>query len=228
MGCSSTERAECCQKSSDERKPISSLASLRHKNLCPTTSGRGSVTLGWIKISNSWRLPVHVRFRVVTYFDLPRRPGSQGALRDIRRVFLGAMLWGYGTVGYGPWRTRRMLFTPDSGNMLKKTFDLIAENRIEDAYSGFRLDWCGPSFFTKFFYFSGFGPGSRRYPLILDAVVRKSLMSLADVDHSDFALTSRWDPRGYTRYIQVMHEWAQELNCEAHNIELFLFSEART
>ena len=68
------------------------------------------------------------------------------------------MLWGYGTVGYGPWRTQRMFATPDSGDMLQRAFGLIAENRIEEAYSGFRLDRCGPSFFTKFFYFAGFEP----------------------------------------------------------------------
>jgi hypothetical protein len=161
-------------------------------------------------------------------FRLAANARQSGSLEDIRRVFLGAMLWGYGTVGYGSWRTQRMLATPDSGEMLKRTFDLIAENRIEEAYSGFRLDRCGPSFFTKFFYFSGFEPSSRRYPLILDAVVRRSLMSFADADLSDFADTSQRNPRGYIHYIQLMHEWAQELNCEAHNIELFLFSEART
>jgi len=159
-------------------------------------------------------------------FRLAASARRSGSPEDIRRVFLGAMLWGYGTVGYGSWRTQRMLSTPGSSDMLKRTFDLIAENRIEEAYSGFRLDRCGPSFFTKFFYFSGFEPGSRRYPLILDAVVRRSLMSFADADLSDFTGTSQWNLRGYIRYIQVMHEWAQELNCEAHNIEFFLFSEA--
>jgi len=158
-------------------------------------------------------------------FRLAANARGSGSLEDIRRVFLGAMLWGFGTVGYGPWRTQQMLATRDSGEMLQSTFDLIAENRIEEAYRGFGLDWCGSSFFTKFFYFSGFGCRLPRYPLILDAYVRKSLGSFAEVD---FVSASRWDPRGYVRYIQVMHEWAQELNCEAHNIELFLFSEART
>ncbi len=156
-------------------------------------------------------------------FRLTANARRSGSLEDIRRVFLGAMLWGYGTVGYGPWRTQRMLSTPDSGDMLQRTFGLIVENRIEEAYRGFRLDRCGSAFFTKFFYFSGFERGSHRYPLILDAYVGRSLRSFDDVDLSDFANTSQWDPRGYTRYIQVMHEWAQELNCEAHNIEYFLF-----
>jgi len=156
-------------------------------------------------------------------FRLAANARRSGSLEDIRRVFLGAMLWGYGTVGYGPWRTWRMLATPDSGEMLQRTFGIIAENRIEEAYNGFCLDQCGSSFFTKFFYFAGFGYGLPQYPLILDAYVRKSLGSFADVD---LVTASLRDPRGYTRYIQVMHEWAQELNCEAHNIELFLFSEA--
>ena len=47
---------------------------------------------------------------------------------------------------------------------------MIAENRIEEAYNGFCLDRCGSSFFTKFFYFAGFGCGLPRYPLILDAI----------------------------------------------------------
>ena len=158
-------------------------------------------------------------------FRLAANARGSGSLEDIRRVFLGAMLWGYGTVGYGPWRTRQMLSTPDSGEMLQRTFGMIAENRIEEAYNRFCLDRCGSAFFTKFFYFAGFGCGLPRYPLILDAYVRKSLGSFADVD---LVSASRWDPQGYTRYVRAMHEWAQELNCEAHNIELFLFSEART
>ena len=102
---------------------------------------------------------------------------------------------------------------------------MIAENRIEEAYNGFCLDRCGSAFFTKFFYFAGFGRGLPRYPLILDTNVRESLRSFAD---ADLVNASRWNPPGYIRYVGAMHEWAQELKCEAHNIELFLFSEART
>jgi hypothetical protein len=157
-------------------------------------------------------------------FQLAAAAGSTYDVGDILKLFIGTMLWGYGTVGYGAWRTNQMLSTTNAERTLVKSFELARDNKIEDAYRNFNLRRCGPPFFTKFFYFIGYGCKLPRYPLILDTRVYEALKDTLKADISLYVKRSTWwYPKGYIRYIESMHEWAQALDVEAHNIELFLF-----
>lgn len=46
---------------------------------------------------------------------------ENGQIEDIKRLFIGTMIWGYGTTGYGPWRTARMVASPGYPLVLHKT-----------------------------------------------------------------------------------------------------------
>ncbi len=106
-------------------------------------------------------------------------------LEHYRRLFLASMIWGFAgdcettDAGYGPWRAAQMMTSKDFDETLKKTSDLIRSGKIGEAYDKFDsagIKWCGPAFFTKYFYFLGRAVGTD-YPLILDRRVAQALGS---------------------------------------------------
>ena len=140
-------------------------------------------------------------------------------------LFVGTMLWGYGTTGYGAWRTNKMLKTPDANRTIMCAWDLVNQSRVLEAYHVFDLDRCGPAFFTKFFYFAGRGGGVTKYPLILDSIVYETLKLHLRTGVDKYVKRSTWWwPEGYLRYTQDMHSWASDLGVAADQIELYLFS----
>jgi hypothetical protein len=157
---------------------------------------------------------------------------SQEAAGDpslLRRLFLATMVWGFGPVGYGPYRTTHMLAALDAKAMLTTTATCTAEGRLSDAYTGFKLPKCGPAFFTKFFYSIGLGYQLTPQPLVLDSRVAASLQLLAcDSGWPLYYFTKSSGyvtgfPKGYIRYLEAMHQWSVELGCRPDAIELFLF-----
>jgi hypothetical protein len=172
--------------------------------------------------------------------ELVREAQQQVDARLIRRVFLASMIWGYGTVGYGAWRTCAMLRNPRALHVLQTTFSLVTSGNFTEAYEGFSLRWCGPAFFTKYFYFVGLGCEVEPRPLILDAVVANSLerllkRDLVRVDLSELVKVMGRDERGkittvgcyaqgYQKYVTLFNQWADQLQCRPDSIELFLFN----
>lgn len=174
---------------------------------------------------------------------LTRFPGtlSRGDLRilsteaaaddgQIRRLFLAAMIWGFGSVGYGPYRTSQMLAIPAARQLLKTTAEHLAGGRLLEAYTTLRLPCCGPAFITKFFYAVGLGRTITPQPLILDSRVAASLQRIIDDEelplsyYTKGAGTVVWYAQGYLRYVEALHAWSMELSCRADAIELFLFN----
>jgi hypothetical protein len=95
---------------------------------------------------------------------------------EAEQAFLAVMAWGYGRVGYGPYRVRRLFdVTPDAGTQLQAAAGVLAEQGSVAAYARLgdrgvaRLAGLGPAFGTKFLYFCS-PPGSPP-ALILDRLV---------------------------------------------------------
>lgn len=155
--------------------------------------------------------------------------GSESACK----VFLASMLWGYGTVGYGAYRTSIMLENENSRKIIEESFRLVSVGRYIDAYKMFALPKCGSAFFTKYFYFVGLGTKVTPLPLILDSVVANSLVQLG-VDISFLArfiknpegkITSMGKyAEGYSQYVEIMNTWANEIGCRPDSIEKWLFA----
>jgi hypothetical protein len=145
------------------------------------------------------------------------------------RLFVATMIWGFGTVGYGPYRTRIMLDNLGAGPHLAEVVALLAAGRLAEAYQHFRVRMCGPAFFTKFFYAVGLGAELEPLPLVLDSQVAISLRTLAADGAIDAALLVRGEPNvqhfpaGYTRYVALLNRWARELGCRPDAIEMLLF-----
>jgi hypothetical protein len=149
-----------------------------------------------------------------------------------RKLFMATMLWGYGTVGYGAYRTSIMLSDSSSTDVVNRSYELVCAGNYVKAYEMFYLPMCGSAFFTKYFYFVGLGNRVEPLPLIFDSVVANSLINLG-IDVSAFAHVVK-NPSGrvtsigkyldgYSKYVEVMSSWAKKLECRADAIEKWLF-----
>lgn len=131
-------------------------------------------------------------------------------------VFLLAMLWGYGPVGYGPFRTRRILDRPEAKSELLEVarvahqegglaaFELVAARRRASTF----LKWLGPAFGTKYIYFlTAKDRGSQPAP-VMDAVIYRWFRKHTP----DRPLrVGYWDSASYRRFLDSLAEWAQEI-----------------
>ncbi|MCQ3928892.1 MAG: hypothetical protein DPW16_00405 [Chloroflexi bacterium] len=148
----------------------------------------------------------------------------------LRKTFLVAMMWGYGTVGYGPYRTQIMLNSLNVETILTDTYSLLKSGKVVEAYDQFHVDRCGPAFFTKFFYFVGLGLKLKPLPLILDSVVARSLShpDMIGEDIKELASITNGSvgryAEGYQKYLTLVERWAKELECRPDAIEYFLFN----
>ena len=141
------------------------------------------------------------------------------------RAFVASMAWGHGSVGYGRWRTGRILAdTSDAGAQLRdvaKTLagdGAVAAYRRLASYADCRLEGLGPAFGTKYLYFV---QPPRRSPraLILDALVADWLDRETDLG----LRAGAWSVATYERYLGVMHEWAASLDCSPDELESCMF-----
>lgn len=161
--------------------------------------------------------------------------------RAVVTAFLAAMIWGYGTTGYGPYRTSRVLASdPDivkhlidvasraqgSPNGGEDAFRHIAEHRGQADY----LKYLGPAFGTKFLYFLTAASEVADTTPVMDAVVRRWFRSEADISLA----TGSWDTESYQTYIGCLDEWREQMptgrggnRLERVDLELLIFASAR-
>ena len=160
-------------------------------------------------------LPDRLGRAVVRSFCTEAATSPEAALR----AFLATMVWGYGRVGYGPFRVERILAaTPDAGVRLQNAAGELADSGPVHAYTLLgddgvgQLPGLGPAFGTKFLYFCS-PPG--RPALILDRLVAAWLRA-----HTDLRLNEvRWSSPTYARYLATMTGWAGELGLAADELE---------
>jgi hypothetical protein len=153
-----------------------------------------------------------------------RRAADSAA--ETEQAFLAVMAWGYGRVGYGPYRVRRVFdVTPDAGTQLQTAARALAQLGPVAAYARLgdhgvaRLAGLGPAFGTKFLYFCS--PPGGPPALILDRLMAQWLRH-----HTDLHLNEvPWSAATYARYLESMYAWAQELVVGADDLEASIFSE---
>lgn len=157
----------------------------------------------------------------------------------IRHLYLAIMMWGYVDWEIGKEYARNGLTYPEAKATLTATLQLVKNNKIAEAYRAFYLPRFRSAYFTKLFYFIGRACGLKPLPLILDSNVAKFLEFLDYSEKSkflpSFVLVERNEKgqiisvsryvSGYIRYISVMDAWAAKLECNADNIECFMYYE---
>jgi hypothetical protein len=147
--------------------------------------------------------------------------GTPAAALD---AFIAVMAWGYGRVGYGPFRVRRVLASvPDPGERLQAAAGELARGGPAAAYALLgdrgvpRLPGLGPAFGTKFLYFCS--PPGGRAALILDRLVAAWLRGNTGLRLNE----ARWSASAYQRYLEAMSGWAAETAVTADELEACIF-----
>lgn len=166
------------------------------------------------------RFPTSLRrFDIV---PLAREASETETPSAIRQLFLATMLWGYGTVGYGPWRMAHITSNiKQLDDVLFNALRAIKYGNVRTAFSVLHdahIPFLGPAYFTKYLYFAGLGCGIDHYPLILDTRILQSLSAL--IGKRTF---SEGTVNDYHNYVVTLHEWAEMLDCRADSIEYLLF-----
>ncbi len=128
----------------------------------------------------------------------------------IEDVFIGAMIFGYGPVGYGPSRVGRVISeNPDLIERLNHQYESAAEGHIKSWRSHTKQDkvkYFGPAFATKFAYFAARHQKAKGdVPLIADLNTSWAMWWLAGIPRSGER------DKGYLAYVDLAHRWGTEV-----------------
>jgi hypothetical protein len=152
---------------------------------------------------------------------------------EVERIFLWSQVWGYGTVGYGAYRTARVMSEPDFIVRVGGVRDALIESGALRAYAALQpggvhhMEGLGQAFATKFLHFAGFGlvPSGTPEPLVLDRLVGRALH---DAEPSQFGRRAGqyWSPKDYARYLDAAGWLSSQTELAGYTpagIELALF-----
>lgn len=151
--------------------------------------------------------------------------GADQTEAEALTAFLVAMAWGYGNVGYGPWRVQRCLSTDRAAGRLLEAARTAVKKGPVAGYAALggqdRLTGLGPAFGTKFLYFVS-KASSTPVALIFDRLVAGWLR-----DHAALRINPvTWHLPNYRHYLETVGVWADELKVAADDVELCIFRDA--
>lgn len=153
---------------------------------------------------------------------------------NVSGAFAVAMVWGYGTTGYGPVRTRWVLtgtrspgapLDPSVGDKLEEAAQIATDSGPVAAYKFLNneghIQFLGPAFFTKWLYFATARTSTNdpEAAPILDAQIISWLNRNA---HLTFRTGRTSD---YSRYLELLAAWAPHAR-SATQVEQAIFKEA--
>lgn len=167
------------------------------------------------------RLPDHLDRSTVLAASVDAAKSTEHALES----FFAVMAWAYGDVGYGRYRTARILEAlPDAALRLQTVANAVISDGARGGYKALattsRLKWLGPAFGTKLLYF--WQPTDvRPRALILDAYVAGWLQRETGQRFDPV----EWSVVGYDRYLRQMHAWADALGTAPDELEMCMFVE---
>ena len=129
---------------------------------------------------------------------------------SVEDVFIGAMIFGYGPIGYGPSRIERVISeNPGLVEKLKNQYESAADGPRESWEShtqSNRIKYLGPAFATKFAYFAARKQQSNQaIPLIADINTSWALWSLTGIPRSVEIQDS------YMAYVDLAHTWGADI-----------------
>lgn len=149
---------------------------------------------------------------------------------DPADLLVASMIWGFGPIAYGPYRTAQMLTERDSSLPVTSIVDDIRTAARQSPEAGFgslfssrrpRLRQLGIAMGTKLLYFSAGRRDQSRGPLVLDQVVFAACARVG-IDAPD--------PRRYTSsenystYCTDMAARATSLGVDSETLEMSLFN----
>lgn len=164
--------------------------------------------------------------------DMGRQARENLCGENLRRYFFAVMMWGFGTVGYGPYRMRQMVDSPEFDGRMRSAIEQVTAGDLERAFAEFRLPCCGEVYATKYLYFIGRVWDVYPLPVVLDSRVIRSFDRIDRPRLERYAKLHRKNGKvfhfifsegGYARYVDDLNCWARKLDCRADQIEYYLF-----
>jgi len=146
----------------------------------------------------------------------------------IENKFLATMIWGYGNLGYGSFRVKKMFLSDGFKEKIRKSFELSASGHAIEAYSFLsrnRITQLGPSFGTKWISFTS--PSDNPVP-IYDSLVAKWFDKYAKSDFVNVKTNSEvWNTETFSTYLNWMDSVSKKFNLKMTDIELIIFQDAQ-
>lgn len=186
----------------------------------------------WRKFENNWLngFPNHAD-HILNLPDLLNRDNLRELCSlsdcDFELKFLSVMIWGYGHLGYGAHRVKKMFNCEDFEKSLASGSARAVEGQPELAYRNFmenRISGLGPSYASK--YISFLTPRSVSAP-IFDSLILRWIRKHAASDFVGFKINKvDWDVDTYSRYCEWINTYAVSEGCFPDEIELCIFNMA--
>lgn len=138
------------------------------------------------------------------------------------QAFVSAMVWGYGPIGYGAFRTARVLRdNPHAPAVLREAARRVRLDGGAEAFAWLtdnRLRYLGVAFATKYLFFCS---GPQAPALVLDRLVQRWLWR-----NAAFSLSLNWQVEHYRRYLVLLSGWADELRITPEQVEQLVFTDS--
>ena len=154
---------------------------------------------------------------------------------EIETKFIATMIWGHEAAAggrrdsRGPWKLSKMFNIPSDSQQAIRQVNIDDEDQIKNSYKllNKELDRCGPSFFTKHFYFLGKSIGRTDYPVIFDNRVANGITKLALLNDECLEMINisiKSKPEAYITFLKMVHNQSAIIGCEPDQIEYYLFT----
>lgn len=151
-----------------------------------------------------------------------------GETKDASLPFLVTMLWGFGSNGYGAYRTNKYLVSEENVQIINHSFEEMKLHNTSKAYELLmQIKGLNISYVSKVLYFATKALGIENYTLIFDIRVARALVEIeAGKEISSILNITPSDKyEDYVKYNNLIHRVAKELQTEADSLEMFLFLE---
>jgi hypothetical protein len=186
----------------------------------------------WSKSRSNWckDLPSQIKFIGTLPESLSRidvRKISESTESTVIEKFVASMIWGYGDLGYGSYRVKKMFSTPGFHEKISESFELSSTGRVLEAYeflSKNRIQQLGPAFGTKWISFSS--PANKPAP-IYDSFIALWITKYAKKEFGEVSTSSEvWNKRTYATYFEWMISNSLEFGVRPDDLELVIFQDA--
>ena len=186
----------------------------------------------WEKSRNNWirDIPSEHLFIEDLPVDLSRADVRE--IHDLKKsttseIFVASMIWGYGNLGYGSYRVKKMFSTPSFQEKIDRSYELASVGRVLEAYeylSKNRVQQLGPAFGTKWLSFAS--PSAQPAP-IYDSFIAMWVDKYAKKDFAGVSTSSEvWNKKTYGAYLEWMLSKSREFGIRPDDLELVIFQDA--
>ena len=146
---------------------------------------------------------------------------------SVTEKFITTMIWGYGDLGYGSYRVKKMLSSPGFDEKINCSHELARMGFVMEAYeylSKNKVQQLGPAFGTKWLSFVS--PNTQPAP-IYDSFIAMWVKKFAKHEFNKVSTSSEvWSKKTYGTYFEWMVSSSAEFGLKPDELELVIFQDA--